>query len=408
MIVRLPQKIDANTSLYEVFTASAPFIPRFPEFPTIMSDSSLSAPAAAAAAEEWTTVGSSVHARPHRKPSGAGRGRRGGSSSYVAFPSSAAAAFGKRGGGPGSAAASAPAPRAQNYDRRAFPEAAANAFSRKTGAFAAADRERDHARMHSFDPSAQLAFSRAGQMASQSRNTFPDSATAAFGNHRDDRGGAGANSHGFSEAAMSAFGKKKRETVSADDDMPLPVHLINHRSLAGHMLHTGLIDEPKQTYRKSALQRQREAAERKAVEKKPIRIDDAEMFPTLGGGAPVAAAAASKPKSSFADLVRARADADVAEEAERARKEAAEKARRAREARDLAMCRPVRRHFVSNTVRYNTADDDEEFDAPPEGGLEYDAYGRYAGAMGDYVEDAVPEMEPYSGETEEEEDEANY
>jgi hypothetical protein len=279
----------------------------------------------------------------------------------VAFPPEAAAAFGRR--GPRFSESSLPrslrSERSERPGRVEFDSAAAAAFGRGPRGPLGERGERPE-RSSGFDTAASAAFgggsrSREGPR-SHGAPEFDAAALSAFGGGRGKRG---------DEGFPSAFGKKK--------------------SLFEEASAMGFEDAETGGYGMSALAKKRAEAARAPP---PPKSYD-ELFPVLGAAkAPAAAPApaqkvtAATGKPTFADLMRARAAEEEAEENRKsmAERERAEAARRERIEYEHIHRLHASRYSTANYVTHMDDDADGEDEQAVDYShrdLDYDVYGEH-------------------------------
>ena len=234
-----------------------------------------------------------------------------------------------------------------------FPEAAAVAFGKKKPVVKTM-----------FSDTAATAFSRpVASSGAQHTNGFSEGASAAFGNHKTNGSfsdnassafnGGDTRTGGFGEQAASAFGKKRPSKSSAPSTSS---PLVTRRNdsfgalLAAAMptLDTAVTND----YSKSALRYTKPDASPKIMKE--------EMFPSLS---PQASTSAASPKTSFADVIRKRAQDDLAEAQKQKEAQEAERQRIERDRLNRPTVHSVA--FIGrNTIASRNIEEDDE--APPD------------------------------------------
>jgi hypothetical protein len=283
--------------------------------------------------------------------------------SSSSFSSDAAAAFGRRSNG---------------SSRPAFNDVAASAFSRggrpSNDTFAAFGKP-PRPESRGFSNDAMSAF---GKQPTRSESGGFD--TNAFSKNSQNRSG-------FDSAASAAFGKKpsRRQEEDSRPSMVIPARANNLGSIMEHFLGPS---DPDRTYNGSALTQRRVAA---AKVPEPVKMEEM-AWPTLT--APKTTAS-SKSGMSFADMMKKR----VAEEEAQAALEARERAMQESERRQMALDRSgifiATLRLPSSNSSYGRRMEDDEI---IESDLDY--------VPGDDTSGMLPDTEEDYNEEEEEDDRA--
>jgi hypothetical protein len=173
---------------------------------------------------------------------------------------------------------------------------------------------------------------------------FPDAAASAFGNRRSGGGGSGGMKNdrvktgyaGFDSAAASAFGRKQRQ-------------------------------QPSRHYM--------EATPKRPVEQKPVNLElsNETLFPSLSGASTTkAASGCGDSDTSFANVMKARVEADKREMEERELAERRRNEERAQEMKDIGMfCRGHRLGRRYGSAAYGESYEEEEEYVEDENSLDY-------------------------------------